>query len=581
KERIVGRVAAENISYDIEESPGKIVTKTIKAGEMITEEQADEIVKLGVHESIPIRSVLTCESKNGVCAKCYGMDLSTGELVKVGEAVGIVAAQSIGEPGTQLTLRTFHIGGAAATLARKSSIRAPFDGKVEYRSSRGISDEKKFEMIQKQEEDRKMYIVLSSDAVIRLSGKNSRQDWQLPYGSRIYVSDGEYVTKDQLIADWDAYSIPVIATKEGEIEYSGLEEGKTYVIEHRTSGIKEMRVLPYKGKLSPKLNIVDSKKKVIASYNLPADSVILVENGEKVKLGDVIAKIPREEIKTRDITAGLPRIEELFEARHPQNAAILSEIDGVVRIKSIHDEENKKDSNIIISVINEKTKHYFEYKIPPGRFPLVHDGDTVEAGEPLTEGTIDPHKYLAIRGVQHLQEFLLNEIQGVYRLQGVTINDKHIEIIIKQMLSFVRIVDPGVLPKNHKSKKFYEFIYGEIVQRKVFEEEIKKLEDYIKELKKEKKYDEIKDIRLPKAEPILLGITAVASASESFLSAASFQETSRILTQAAIECRVDNLSGLKENVILGRLIPCGTGFYEEEAMVLRKEEKLSEKLLEV
>ncbi|MCS7231887.1 MAG: DNA-directed RNA polymerase subunit beta', partial [Elusimicrobiota bacterium] len=225
KERIVGRVAAENISYDIEESPGKIVTKTIKAGEMITEEQADEIVKLGVHESIPIRSVLTCESKNGVCAKCYGMDLSTGELVKVGEAVGIVAAQSIGEPGTQLTLRTFHIGGAAATLARKSSIRAPFDGKVEYRSSRGISDEKKFEMIQKQEEDRKMYIVLSSDAVIRLSGKNSRQDWQLPYGSRIYVSDGEYVTKDQLIADWDAYSIPVIATKEGEIEYSGLEEG--------------------------------------------------------------------------------------------------------------------------------------------------------------------------------------------------------------------------------------------------------------------------------------------------------------------------------------------------------------------
>ncbi|MEO0225223.1 MAG: DNA-directed RNA polymerase subunit beta', partial [candidate division WOR-3 bacterium] len=580
KERIVGRIAADNISYDIEEAPGKIVTKTIKAGEMITEQQAEEIMKSGIYESIPIRSVLTCESKNGVCAKCYGMDLSTGELVKVGEAVGIVAAQSIGEPGTQLTLRTFHIGGAAATLAKKSSIRAPFDGKIEYRSSR-ILKEKKFEMITKyDEENRKVHIVISSDASIRITGKNNKQDWQLPYGSRIYVEDGEEVKKDQLIADWDAYSIPVVATKSGKIKYSGLEEGKTYVVEHRTSGIKEIRVLPSRG--NPKLNIINEKdeEEILASYNLPADSIILVENGETVKLGDVIAKIPREEIKTKDITAGLPRIEELFEARHPQNSAILSEIDGVVHIKSVQykgEKEGKEETDVIISVINEKTKHHFEYKIPPGRFPLVHEGDNVEAGEPLTDGIIDPHKYLAIRGSQHLQEFLLNEIQGVYRLQGVSINDKHIEIIIKQMLSFVRIVDPGVVPDN-KSKKFYEFIYGEIVPKKVFKEEIKKYEEVIEELKKQKKYNELKNIRVPKAEPILLGITSVASASESFLSAASFQETSRILTQAAIECKLDTLSGLKENVIIGHLIPCGTGFYGEETIGLRKEEKIIEKL---
>lgn len=596
-ERIAGRVAADDITYEVlDETTGKIVTKTIKAGDLITEEQAQEIEKTGIYDSIRIRSVLTCEAKNGVCAKCYGMDLSTGELVKVGEAVGIVAAQSIGEPGTQLTLRTFHIGGAAARLTKQSQIKAPYDGVVEFMvEPHEISDTtevKKFKTIQKKDETgRTVHIVLTSDAVIRFvytdaKGEKRKEDWPIAYGSRIYVEDGTEVKKGTLIADWDQYSIPIIAEKHGKIKYRDLEENKTYVIEYRASGNVEKRVLPRKGKANPRLDVVNEKGKTIASYPLPADSVILVEDGEAVTPGDVIAKIFKEEIKTKDITGGLPRVEELFEARHPSNPAVLSEIDGVVKIETSAPAETSdehREIKITIKVVNPKSKKEIKYEIPPGRIPLVYDGDKVEAGEPLTDGVIDPHKYLEIRGPQHLQEFLLNEIQQVYRLQGVNINDKHIEIIIRQMLSFVRITDPGLPPQPdpQKNKHFYEFIYGEIVPKKLFEQEVNKINEEIKELKKAGQNKAAVAIRPPKAEPVLLGITTVASSSESFLSAASFQETSRVLTESALECRIDELFGLKENVILGRLIPAGTGIYAEETISLTKEVKPVEELLKL
>ncbi len=595
RERIAGRVAADDIVYEVEDKEkNEIITKVIKAGEMITEEQAKEIEESGLYERIRIRSVLTCESENGVCAKCYGMDLSTGKLVSVGEAVGIVAAQSIGEPGTQLTLRTFHIGGATARLTKQSQFRAPGNGHVEWISESGYSQEKgkkKFKTIQRQSESGSIfYIVVTSDAIVRCvytdpkTKQPKKVDVKLEYGSRIYVEDGAEVKEGDIIADWDIYSIPIISEKSGKAKYRDLEENKTYVVEYRTYGRPEMRVLPYRGRKNPRIDIIGEKGKILATYPLPVDSVILVKDNEDVKEGDVIAKIPKEEIKTKDITGGLPRIEELFEARHPQNPAVLSEIDGIVKfetkekVRKIRDEE-VKEIEISIKVVNEKSKKEIRYDIPTGRTPLVYNEDKVEAGEPLTDGVIDPNKYLEIRGAQHLQEFLLNEIQEVYRLQGVNINDKHLEIIIKQMLSFVRITDPGVPPKRPiKHKKFYKFIYSEVVPKKLFEAEVRKIEEERKELKKANDPDAA-IVRPPKAEPILLGITLVASLSDSFLSAASFQETSRILTDAALECKIDDLSGLKENVIIGRLIPAGTGFYSEETYSLKKEGKLLEELI--
>ncbi len=575
EDRIIGRVALQDIVIDtIDEKTAEIHPKIIvKSGQMISKQQTHEIIKAGI-ESIRIRSVLTCEAKNGVCAKCYGMDFSTGELVKVGEAVGVIAAQSIGEPGTQLTLRTFHIGGATARLVKQPKIVAPFEGEVEHHKLVSIS--------KKNANGQEVLIVLTSDATIRLINKEKglKQDWKLPYGSRVYIKNKSFIEKGTLIAEWDAYSIPIIAEKDGIIKYRDLIEGKTYVIEHRhaAGGIEERQVLPYRGRYNPGINIVNIHNKIIATYSLPVDSIILIKENDTVKAGDVIAKIPREEIKTKDITGGLPRVEELFEARHPQESAVLSEIDGVVKIET---REQKDTDNIetIIKIINETSKKEIEYKIPAGRHLLVYDGDRVESGEPLTDGVIDPHKYLEIRGPQHTQELLLNEIQQVYRLQGVNINDKHIETIIKQMLSFVRIIDPGLPPKSTKSKKFYEFIYGEIVPKKLFEEEVEKIEQERKNLIKSGDSKEAAQLRPPKAEPILLGISRVASSSESFLSSASFQETSRVLTEAALEGKVDNLTGLKENVIIGRLIPAGTGFYSEETVSLNKEIKVSEKIL--
>lgn len=592
RERIAGRVAVDDIVYEMEDKETKeIITKVVKAGEMITEEEAKEIEEYG-YERIRVRSVLTCESQHGVCAKCYGMDLSTGKLVNVGEAVGIIAAQSIGEPGTQLTLRTFHIGGAAARLTRQSQLRSPGNGHVEWITEEGgyikEKKDKKFKTIQKIDNSgRKFYIVVTSDAMIRCiytdpqTKQPKKMDWRLEYGARIYVEDGAEIKENEIIADWDIYSIPIVSEKRGIARYRDLEENKTYVVEYRTYGLSEIRVLPYKGRKNPRIDIVDKKdkEKILATYPLPVDTIILVKDGEEIDEGDVIAKIPKEEIKTRDITGGLPRIEELFEARHPQNPAVLSEIEGVVELETTTSSKKDEEIKIIIKVANEKSGKEIRYEIPTGRTPLVYNGDKVEAGEPLTDGVIDPHQYLEIRGPQHLQEFLLNEIQEVYRLQGVNINDKHIEMIIKQMLSFVRITDPGLPPKKPlKNKKFYKFIYGEVVPKKIFETEVKKIEEERKELKKLND-PEAGVIRPPKAEPVLLGITLVATLSDSFLSAASFQETSRVLTDAALECKVDNLVGLKENVIIGRLIPAGTGIYSDETYSLKKEREFVEELI--
>ncbi len=582
EERIFGKVVLNDIVIDhLNEKTGEIEHKTIvKSGDVITKEQAQEIVKSGI-ESIRVRSVLTCESKEGVCAKCYGIDLSRGELVRVGEAVGVIAAQSIGEPGTQLTLRTFHIGGAAARVVKQPKIVAPFDGILEHIN---------FKVVRKKENNKDVLIVITTNAVLRIVNETSsqRQSWELPYGTRVFLPNESKVKKGDLIAEWDSYSIPIVAEKSGTVQYVDLIEGKTLITEHRRAGggMEEKRVLPYKGKVNPRLNIINDKEKIVSTYALPVDAIILVKDEEEIKTGDIIAKIPREEIKTKDITGGLPRVEELFEARHPKNSAIVTEIDGKVKINTVEkfDKETEKiNIDTVITIKNEKSSKEKTYTLPPGRHLLVYEDDKVEAGEPLTDGVIDPHKYLEVRGPQHTQEFLLNEIQQVYRLQGVSVSDKHMEIIIKQMLSFVRIIDPGLPPKPRKDKKFYEFIYGEIVPKKLFESELEKIEEEKKFLRKEKgpNAEELKQIKQPKAEPILLGISKVSSSAESFLSAASFQETSKVLTEAAIEGKIDNLKGLKENVIIGHLIPAGTGFYSEEVENLMQEPDLAQKVFKI
>jgi len=580
-ERIFGRVVLNDVVVDaVDKKTGEIHPHVIvRNGEMITREQAERIAEAGI-ESLRIRSVLTCESKTGICAKCYGIDLSRNALVRVGEAVGVVAAQSIGEPGTQLTLRTFHIGGAAARVLKQPRITVPFDGVVEQINCK---------VVRKKEGDKEIQVVITNNAVVRLVNEQTRQrqSWELPFGSRLHVANDAKVCKGDLIAEWDVYSIPVVAERSGRIRFQDMVEGKTLITErHKAAGGSiERRVIPFKGKFNPRLNIVNEKGKIISTYSLPVDAVVLVEDGEQIHGGDTIAKIPREEIRTKDVTGGLPRVEELFEARHPKNAAVISEIDGKVKIATV--ERNDKEGKVVsidtvITIYNEKSGKEKTYTLPAGRHLLVYEDDRVESGEPLTDGVIDAHKYLEVRGPQHTQEFLLNEVQQVYRLQGVVVNDKHIEVIIKQMLSFVRIIDPGLPPKSRKDNRFYEFIYGEIVPRRLFEREVARIEEERSRLRKEKAgAEELGQIHPPKAEPVLLGISKVAGSAESFLSAASFQETSRVLTEAALEGRVDELTGLKENVIIGHLVPAGTGFYREETLKLRKEENVAEPVLKL
>jgi len=520
KERIVGRVALDSIVDIVTDQ------KVVAAGEEITEEKADMIEQLGI-EKVRIRSVLTCEADKGICIKCYGRNLATHRMVEQGEAVGIIAAQSIGEPGTQLTMRTFHIGGTASRQIEQSFIRSKNEGLLKYHQLR---------VVQKGNE----FIVLNRNGSVSINNEYGREyeRYQLPQGASLNIADGKEVGKGVIFAKWDPYTIPIITEVKGAVNFEDLKEDVTVREElNPVTGITERVVVEHKQEFHPQI-VVTVGAEVAGIYSIPVGAHILVEDKHTIEAGELIAKIPRGVQKTRDITGGLPRVAELFEARRPKDPAVIAEIDGFIEFG-----EDKRGHRTII--VKSPTGMAKEYTIPHGKHPTVYKGDRVFAGQPLTEGPIVPQDILRVQGDKELQEYLLNEVQEVYRLQGVRINDKHIELIISQMLKKVRIDDPGES----------NFLAGEQVDRIMFKKANEEL------LKKKKKP--------ASATPLLLGITKVSLTTESFISAASFQETTRVLTDAASSGKIDNLSGLKENVIVGHLIPAGTGFskYQNIEMV--------------
>ncbi|MFH0731937.1 MAG: DNA-directed RNA polymerase subunit beta' [Candidatus Omnitrophota bacterium] len=514
KERIIGRVALDNI-VDI------ITDKTVaKAGEMIDEEKAKNIEAAGI-EKIRIRSVLTCESSRGVCAKCYGRNLATGKIVELGEAVGVIAAQSIGEPGTQLTMRTFHIGGTASRIIEQSNIKAKNDGIVKYHALKTVK-----------KEGGKEIIVLNRNGQISINDEAGREfeRYAVPHGAIIKVEEDATVKKDEVFVQWDPYMSPIITEVGGKVRFEDIKEGVTMRQEaNPQTKLIDTVIVEHKGEYHPQLIIQNEKKEVLIMYPIPAGAHIVVKNGADIKAGDLLAKTPRVVTKTKDITGGLPRVAELFEARRPKDPAIISEIDGIVEFGG-----SKKGQRILI--VKSPTGMKKEYLIPHGKHLNVYKDDKVYAGQQLVDGPIVPQNILRVSGDKALQEYLVNEVQEVYRLQGVRINDKHIEVIVRQMLKKVRIEDSGDT----------DLLAGSHVDKEIFKEENQKV------LKKKGKP--------ASAIQILLGITKASLSTQSFISAASFQETTRILTEAAAEGKVDLLYGLKENVIMGHLIPAGTGF---------------------
>jgi len=524
-ERILGRVAAVDV---LDPLSGEVV---VRGGEMIDEEKVELIDRAGI-DSVLIRSVLTCETKNGICGRCYGRDLARGTPVNVGEAVGVIAAQSIGEPGTQLTMRTFHIGGAVQRGAEQSSIEAAFDAKVAIKNRNIVINSEGVPVVM----GRNCELVLSDEA-----GREKARH-RVPYGAKLLVEDGATVSKGDRLAEWDPYTLPIITEREGIAHYVDLVEGVSMreVIDE-TTGISNRVVIDWKQQprgsdLKPRITLRDEKGNVVtlangleARYFMSVDAILSVENGAHVKAGDVLARIPRESSKTRDITGGLPRVAELFEARKPKDYAIISDIDG--RVEFGKDYKTKRR----IMVVPEDGGEPVEYLIPKGKHISVQEGDYVQRGDLLMDGNPVPHDILNVLGVEELASYLINEIQEVYRLQGVKINDKHIEVIVRQMLQKIEIQDAGDTT----------FLVGEQVDRTEFEEvNAKTLAE---------------GGRPAEGHPVLQGITKASLQTRSFISAASFQETTRVLTEAAVSGRVDELIGLKENVIVGRLIPAGTG----------------------
>ncbi|MDE2239386.1 MAG: DNA-directed RNA polymerase subunit beta' [Rhodospirillales bacterium] len=523
-ERILGRTAAEDI---LDLNTDEVI---VARNELIEEAHAERIEKAGI-ETVKIRSVLTCDTKIAVCGKCYGRDLARGTPVNVGEAVGVIAAQSIGEPGTQLTMRTFHIGGAAQRGAEQSNVEASHDGTVVIRNRTVVTNSTGVPVVM----SRNCEIVLTD------AGKRERARFRVPYGARLLVDEGADVARGQKLAEWDPYTLPIITERAGIVEYADLIEGVTLV--ERTdevTGLTSKVVVDYKqsargADLRPRLLLKDEKGEILrlangteARYFLSPDSILSIESGATVAAGDVLARIPREGSKTRDITGGLPRVAELFEARRPKDHAIIAEIDGRVEFGK----DYKAKRRVIVK--SDETGEETEYLIPKGKHVSVQEGDYVRKGDPLVDGPRVPHDILRVLGVEALSDYLVNEIQDVYRLQGVKINDKHIEVIVRQMLQKVEITEAGDTT----------FLVGELVDRVEFDMENSKLSG---------------DERPALGLPVLQGITKASLQTQSFISAASFQETTRVLTEAATAGKMDMLTGLKENVIVGRLIPAGTG----------------------
>ncbi|HEV7738674.1 MAG TPA: DNA-directed RNA polymerase subunit beta', partial [Chlamydiales bacterium] len=569
-DRIVGRTSLHNVYLP---STDQLL---MEAGTSITDNIAKAIEEAGI-ETVEIRSVLTCESKRGVCVKCYGKNLATGNLAQKGDAVGIIAAQSIGEPGTQLTLRTFHVGGVAGSASVESSLVAKFDGTVQFDGLRSVTAEN--------QDKEKVQIVIGRTGELRIMDvKNDRLliTNNVPYGATLLVKDGQQVKKGEIICTWDPFNNVIVAEITGHIKFENVIEGVTYREEaDEQTGHREKVVIETKDKTKIATLIVEGKD--VKLYNLPVGSHIVVDEMEDVKAGQVLVKIPRTLRMQRDITGGLPRVTELFEARNPGNPSIVCEIDGVVAFGAI----KRGNREIVVEAKDGVVKKYL---VPLTRQILVQDGDFIKAGAPLSDGQVAPGDILSIKGPFAVQEYVVNEIQEVYRLQGVKINDKHIEVIVRQMMKKVEIIDPGDT----------RFLEEDLVDRLEFIEENDWIFDKkvvadpgesgkmragqiasLREIREEnsllrrsdKKLVEYRDANSATSHPVLLGITKASLGTQSWISAASFQETTKVLSSAAIQGKTDEMLGLKENVITGHPIPAGTGLRDFENMIVGSKEE--------
>ena len=580
-ERILGRTSVHDIFNPL---TGELI---IKAGEEIREKDADLINSLPI-EQVEIRSVLTCESRKGVCAKCYGRNLATSRMVEKGEVVGVIAAQSIGEPGTQLTLRTFHVGGTASSTAADSSIESKYNGKLHYDELRTI---------EKDSEEGKQLIVVSRSTELKIVDENTGitfSQYDVPYGARLYKKDGDSVVKGDLICEWDAYNATTIVEIAGTVRFDNMQEDVTFRSEASDgmSASRDKVVIESRNKaMNPSLLIIDAAGKVLKQYNLPVGAHVTVEDGSEVKIGDTIIKIPRAIGKASDITGGLPRVTELFEARNPSNPAIISEINGEVIMGKV----KRGNREIIVRHRSGIEKHYL---VPLTKQILVQENDYVRAGARLSDGGISPTDILNVLGPVKAQEYIVNEVQAVYRLQGVKINDKHFEIIVRQMMRKVQIGNPGdtgFLPEELVDKwKFMDTndeIYGKYYVLDAGDSQKYYPGDIISEHDMRGENDSLsrqglKVMAVREAVPataslVLQGITRAALKTDSFISAASFQETTKVLSEAAIRARVDNLEGLKENVISGHLIPAGTGLKEYQDLVVGSKEEYEREMNEL
>ncbi|MFM2190192.1 MAG: hypothetical protein RL491_578, partial [Bacteroidota bacterium] len=573
-DRILGRVSVHDIYHPL---TGELM---IESGAEFTEDIADAIEKSPI-ETVEIRSVLTCESKMGVCGKCYGRNLATGRMVCKGEAVGVIAAQSIGEPGTQLTLRTFHVGGTASRSATESQLLAKFGGVLEFEEVRTIASKSGKNNVE---------VVLGRSGEIRIidpSTKAVLATNNIPYGSTLHVKNGMTVEKGQLICEWDPYNAVIVSEIGGKIEFEHIEENITFREESdEQTGYKEKVIIDSRDRTkNPVIKIMTDgrSKEMLKAYNIPVGAHIVVNEGQSVEGGQVLVKIPRTTGKSGDITGGLPRVTELFEARNPSNPAIVSEIDGVVSYGGI----KRGNREIVITSRDGDVKKYL---VPLSKHILVQDNDFIRAGSPLSDGAITPSDILSIKGPAMVQEYLVNEIQEVYRLQGVKINDKHFEVIVRQMMRKVVIEDPGdtkFLEKEHVNKIDFMEENDSIIDKMVVMDpgdsstfkqgqmiSIRRLRDENSMLKrKDLKIVEARPAVAATSIPLLQGITQASLHTKSWISAASFQETTKVLNEAAIAGKVDHLLGLKENVIVGHLIPAGTGLREYEKLIVGSQEE--------
>jgi DNA-directed RNA polymerase subunit beta' len=573
-ERILGRTSVHDIQHPL---TGELL---VRAGDEILEDIAEKIQNSPI-ERVEIRSVLTCESKKGVCAKCYGRNLANGRMVQKGEAVGVIAAQSIGEPGTQLTLRTFHVGGIASNIATESKLISKYDGTLEIDELRTVAAV--------DDQGQKYQIVISRLSELRIIDPHTGvvlSSHNVPYASKLYFSSGAEIRKGDMIIEWDPFNAVIVSEFSGKICFENLIENQTYKVEYdEVSGLKEKIIVESRDRTRiPAAQIVDENGEVLKTYNLPLGAHVIREESDAIKLGDVFVKIPRAVGKTGDITGGLPRVTELFEARNPSNPAVVSEIDGEISFGKI-----KRGNREVI--VTSKSGEYKTYLVPLSKQILVQENDYVRAGTPLSDGAITPSDILAISGPTAVQEYIVNEVQDVYRLQGVKINDKHFEVIVRQMMRKVEIVEPGdtrfleqqladkqdVMEENDRiwGKKVVldpgdspNLKAGQIVTARKLRDENSALK------RRDLKLAEVREAIPATANQVLQGITRAALQTTSFMSAASFQETTKVLNEAAINGKVDRLEGMKENVICGHLIPAGTGQKEFDKIIVGSKDEM-------